>query len=171
VARVRGAEAETAEDVHGASVAPPMAPARPPRRIAVAVDFSPADAPVLSYAMTVARSRGERPADVVLLHVVESGGARVFPGELDDRETRADEERLALYARRLTDAGVEASYDLGFGEPPQALAALVQEHDVDLVILGSHGHRALGDLVHGTSVERLRHLVRVPVLVVPDGTG
>jgi len=171
VARLRGTEAEAAEDVHGPSVVPPLAPPRPPRRIAVAVDFSPADVPVLSYAVTLARSRSGRDAEILLLHVVESGGARVFPGELGDRETRTDEERLALYAQRLTGEGVETSYDLGFGEPPLALAALVQEHEVDLVLLGSHGHRTLGDLVHGTSVERLRHLVRVPVLVVPDGTG
>jgi len=168
VARVRGAEVRRAAGVHGPQVAPVLTPPKSPRRIAVAVDFSTADAAVLSYAVTMARARGARGAEVLLLHVVESGGARVFPGELSDAETRSDEERLALYADELSEAGVEATYDLGFGDPPAALAGLVREHDADLVILGSHGHRALGDLVLGTSVERLRHLVRVPVLVVPD---
>jgi manganese transport protein len=36
-------------------------------------------------------------------------------------------------------------------------------------VLGAHGHRIVGDLVHGTTVERLRHRIAVPVLVVPSG--
>jgi len=45
----------------------------------------------------------------------------------------------------------------------------VEEHKPDLIVLGSHGHRRMGDIVHGTSVERLRHRVRVPVMVIPAG--
>jgi len=48
-------------------------------------------------------------------------------------------------------------------------AKLVELHKPDLIVLGSHGHRGMGDLVHGTSVERLRHRVKVPVLVIPAG--
>ena len=62
---------------------------------------------------------------------------------------------------------MDASYDLGFGEPVEALAALVGSHRPDLLVLGSHGHRGVGDFVHGTTVERLRHRIRVPVMVVP----
>jgi len=47
------------------------------------------------------------------------------------------------------------------------LARLVDVHSPDLLVLGSHGHRGVADLVHGTTVERLRHRVKVPVLVVP----
>ncbi len=38
-----------------------------------------------------------------------------------------------------------------------------------IVVLGSHGHRAVADFVRGTSVEKLRHRIGVPVLVVPAG--
>ena len=64
---------------------------------------------------------------------------------------------------------VEVEYDLGFGDPPEALAKLVEQHKPDLILLGSHGHRRMGDIVHGTSVERLRHRVKVPVMVIPVG--
>jgi len=69
----------------------------------------------------------------------------------------------------LAEHGVEADFDLGFGEPVGELARLVEEHGSDLVVLGSHGHGGLTDFVLGTTVERLRHRVRVPVLVVPIG--
>ncbi len=152
--------------VHGPSVIPEIVPPRAPRLIAAALDFSWADKSVVSFAVTLARAAG-RGAKVLLFHVVESGGALVMGGELRDREAQADQERLELYARELSELGVDAEYDLGFGDPPEELARLVEEHKPDLIVLGSHGHRRMGDIVHGTSVERLRHRVRVPVMVIP----
>jgi hypothetical protein len=102
LARVCGAEVRWVAGVHGPQVAPLLAPPKAPRRLAVAVDFSTADAAVLSYAVTMARTRCGRGARVLLPHVVESGGARVFPGEVSDAETRSDEERLAMYADELS---------------------------------------------------------------------
>ncbi len=152
--------------VHGPPAMPAVEASKQPRRIAAAVDFSPADGAVLSHAVSLARSAG-RGAAVVLLHVVESGAARLLGGELEDNEARADQERLELYRNELAELGVEATYDLGFGEPVDQLARLVDVHSPDLLVLGSHGHRGVADLVHGTTVERLRHRVKVPVLVVP----
>jgi manganese transport protein len=145
---------------------PAVAPPSAPRRIAAAVDFSGADTAVLSHAVTLAKSGG-RGATVLLLHVVESGGARLMGDEMQDNEARADQQRLDLYRTELGELGVDASYDLGFGDPVDQLVALVHTHGPDLVVLGGHGHRGVGDFVHGTTVERLRHRIKVPVLVVP----
>jgi len=166
--RARGSSAAPPENVHGPTVMPAVEAARPPRRIAAAVDFTPADGAVLSQAVALARGGG-RGATVVLLHVVESGGARLLGGELEDNEARADQQRLELYRAELAELGVEAVYDLGFGEPAAQLGRLVESHGSELLVLGSHGHRGVADLVHGTTVERVRHLVRIPVLVVPAG--
>ena len=35
-----------------------------------------------------------------------------------------------------------------------------------LVAMATHGHRLLGDLVHGTTVNRVRHELEVPVLLL-----
>jgi manganese transport protein len=164
--RWRGEPTPVVASVHGPSAMPAVVPPSAPRRIAAAVDFSGADTAVLSHAVTLARSSG-RDASVLLLHVVESGAARLMGDEMQDNEARADQERLELYRNELGELGVEASYDLGFGDPAEALAALVGTHAPDLVILGGHGHRGVGDFVHGTTVDRLRHRIRVPVLVVP----
>ena len=164
--RWRGQPLHVPTGVHGPSAVPEIEPPRAPRLIGVAVDFSRADKAVLSYAVTLARA-ANRGARVFLFHVVESGGARVMGGELSDSEARGDQERLELYSRELAEHGVEAKYDLGFGEPAAELARLVEHHRPDVILLGSHGHRAMGDLVHGTSVERLRHQVKIPVMVIP----
>jgi manganese transport protein len=136
----------------------------------VAVDFSTADQAALSYAAGLLRGPGGAvQGELVLLHVVESGGARLLGDELRDRETLGDEQRLESYAEELRRLGLEVSWELGFGDPAAALSALVDAQRPDLVVLGSHGHRALGDLLLGTSIERLRHRVKVPVVVVPAG--
>jgi manganese transport protein len=101
------------------------------------------------------------------LHVVESGAARVLGDEMGDRESRSDQARLELYAAELGELGVAADYDLGFGRPVDELARLALQHRPDLLVMGSHGHRGLGDLLHGTTVEALRHRLDIPVLVVP----
>jgi manganese transport protein len=152
--------------VHGPSTIPEIVPRRSPRLIAAALDFSRADKVVLSYAVTLAHAAG-RGAKVLLFHVVESGGALVMGGESRDREAQADQERLELYSGELKEMGVDSEYDLGFGDPPEELALLVERHQPDLIVLGSHGHRRMGDIVHGTSIERLRHRIKVPVMVIP----
>jgi manganese transport protein len=162
----RGEPTPVFAGVHGPSAMPAVIPPHPPRRIAAAVDFSGADTAVLSHSVALARATG-RGATVLLLHVVESGAARIMGEEMEDNEARADQQRLDLYRNELGELGVEASYDLGFGDPVDALVTLVQSHAPDVVVLGSHGHRRVGDFVHGTTVERLRHRVKVPVLVVP----
>jgi manganese transport protein len=164
--RRRGKPVAVLVGVHGTPAISEIVPARAPRRIAAALDFSAADPAVVSYAVTLARSAG-RGAQVLLFHVVESGGARIMGGELRDREAQSDKERLELYAAELREMGVEAEHDLGYGDPAESLAKLVEQHEPDLIILGSHGHRGMGDIVHGTSVESLRHRVRIPVLVIP----
>ena len=84
---LRGAETAVVESVHGPSRVPMLGTAAMPRRIAVAVDFSAADGAALSYAVGLAQNR-RRPVDIVLLHVVESGGARVIGGEVGIRRLR-----------------------------------------------------------------------------------
>jgi manganese transport protein len=58
---------------------------------------------------------------------------------------------------------------LAFGPAVGQLAKLVGQHKPDLLVVGSHGHRGVGDFVHGTTVDALRHRVSVPILVVREG--
>ncbi len=176
IERWRGLPTGVPETVHGPITMPPVRPPRLARHVAAAVDFTDADSAVLSHAVSLARAAG-RGAQVTLLHVVESGGARVMGAEMHDSESRTDQGRLELYCSELNELGVDAEFELGWGTPAEELATLVERLAPDLVILGSHGHRRISDFVHGTTVEALRHRVRVPVLVVPshpavtDGPG
>ncbi|MGQ9834658.1 MAG: Nramp family divalent metal transporter [Thermoanaerobaculaceae bacterium] len=152
--------------VHGPAAMPELKPVKPPQVIAAAVDFSSADTSVLSFAVGLAKLGGSK-TKVLLLHVVESVGVKLLGTEVADQEVQADTQRLELYCSELAELGVGASYELGFGESAEELVRLVEEHKPDVIVAGSHGHAGMADLVHGTTVERLRHRVRIPVLVVP----
>jgi len=44
---------------------------------------------------------------------------------------------------------------------------LVDKNNIEMIILGSHGHKLIDDMIHGSTVDELRHNVRVPVLAIP----
>lgn len=164
--RLRGSPIPAQISVHGPNIVPAIRPASLPRKLAAAIDFSTADTAVLSHVVALAQERG-RSANVLLMHVAESGGAKVMGKDMQDVEAREDLERLEIYCSELNNMDIEASCALGFGDPADQLAQLIAEYKPDLVILGGHGHQFAGDFLHGTTVERLRHKISVPIMVVP----
>jgi manganese transport protein len=147
-------------------VAPPAHPgdAQPPfRRVAVALELGPADGPVLAHLVTMTRTPE---TEVVLVHIAESAASRYLGAESSDRESREDTEQLDRVAARLREYGLRARARLGHGEVPKELGRLVNEEQAELLITGAHGHKLIGDLVHGATVSAVRHLVTCPVLTV-----
>ena len=56
--------------------------------------------------------------------------------------------------------------DLGFGRVPTSSSRLAEQHKIDLLVMGGHGHRGLKDLLFGASISEVRHELSIPVLVV-----
>lgn len=136
----------------------------PYRRVAIGLDFSGCEERLLSE---VLRLLGPVKPQVLLIHVVESPAAMAHGAEAADEEMKVDRARLGRYAEQLRGEGLTAEIALGTGHPVKELARLVNHFGADLVILGGHGHRGLGDLWHGSTADQLRHRVKASVLVVP----
>jgi manganese transport protein len=141
-------------------IAPLAVPAY--EEIAVALDFSDADQKTLEHALHV----GGKAAKYFLMHAVETAGAWAMGDDIKDYETHADERHLEEYVAHLTNMGYDCRAVIGFGPAKQALPKLVNEHGVDLLVMGAHGHKAVKDLIFGTTVGAVRHAVQVPVLIV-----
>jgi len=135
---------------------------RPPQRIAITVEFKPMDERVLNIAI----AQGGKVAEYILIHITESAAARYLGALTDDREAVDDATNLELYATRLREAGYNAHAVVGQGSPVPAIADLVNKSKAELLVMGSHGHRGLKDLLFGATVDAVRHRVKVPVLVV-----
>jgi manganese transport protein len=136
------------------------------RRIGVAVEFTAADAAVLAHAAGLARSHD---AALVLMHVVEGPGAAFYGPQTDDQESRQDRRALGELVEHLRREGLSAGGVLGYGLPAEELVRLSGEQGIDLLVLGTHGHRFLADLALGETVAPVLHRLPVPVLVVPSG--
>ena len=140
-------------------------PAGPHRRVAVALELGVADPPVLDAVRSLAM---DADGEVILLHVVESAAGQYLGAEAADAEAREDRATLESLAEELRARGLRARVRLGFGSVTSELAKMVNEEGADLLVTGSHGHRLIGDLIHGSTISGLRHLVRCPVLTVPS---
>ncbi len=52
------------------------------------------------------------------------------------------------------------------GEPPEEILRVAGAEHCDLIIMASHGHRWLGDLLFGSTIAKVRHQATMPVLIV-----
>ena len=130
--------------------------------IAITIDFSKNDRDCIRHAIM----QGGKHARYTLIHVVETAGARYYGTEVMDHETQSDVDNLDKYVLALKEIGYKAEAKIGYGTAASAIAQIVNEEKVDFIVMGSHGHKAIKDLIFGTTVNSVRHMVNVPVLVV-----
>ncbi len=79
---------------------------------------------------------------------------------------REDRAYLEDIVRRLQAEGFDADAVLAAGDPAKEIAAAAEREGCDLIAMATHGHRLLGDVVHGSVATALRHMTRVPILMV-----
>src|SRR3954470_4442148 len=109
------------------------------KRILVAVENSSADRTILSHVSELARLTG---AELHLVHVADGWAARNFD-QLKLRESeemKGDRDYLQRLASDLTARGLKVSTELAMGDPADELIRLVQERNVDLLAMSTHGH-------------------------------
>jgi nucleotide-binding universal stress UspA family protein len=135
------------------------------RRILVAVENSAADRTILEHVGALARLTG---ASLLLVHVADGWAARNYQ-QLKLRESeemRQDRAYLDKLQTELTGAGLVVDTRLAAGDPASELIRVAADEHADLIAMSTHGHRFLADILHGTTADRVRHLVKVPVLLL-----
>jgi manganese transport protein len=145
--------------------------ARPLSRIGVALEHQPADAEILSRALSLVQQQ-DKSSEMVLLHVVDTAMTRVLGAETADRESDADERYLTDLVQSLLERGYTARAVLLHGpDPAGALVSQLRLDPVDLLVVGSHGHGLVRDLLFGQTVDRVRHGLEVPMLIARPDRG
>ena len=141
-----------------------------PAHVLVAMDSSPQATAALEFALT------EFPdAAVTVLHVPNPIDGMYFAGEESmyvdfeeiERRSTAETERIFETAREIAepyDADVETVSKMG--SPARAIVAYVDDHDVDHVVVGSHGRSGVDRLLLGSVAELVVRRSSVPVTVV-----
>ena len=138
--------------------------------ILVALENGLADETLLPHIAELARRFESK---LLLVHVADGWAARHF-NDLrlaESDEMKADRIYLERMAHGLRAGGLTVETELALGNPPTEIVRSAERHGCDLIALASHGHKLISDLVHGSTIDRVRHNTEIPLLVVRAKTG
>ncbi|MCG6909396.1 MAG: Nramp family divalent metal transporter [Deltaproteobacteria bacterium] len=160
---VRGEKTWTEEKASGASAVIEDIATHPVKHIAAALGRDANDAAIVGRALSLAKTEK---ALLTLIHVADTALAHVYSDDGYDAHTRDDEQYLLEIMEEVRSSGVMVEIELAYGDPAKELVRFAISHHVDMLVMGSHGHRLLGDLLWGQTVDPVRHRVKIPVLVI-----
>ena len=135
------------------------------QRILIALEHSAADATILTHVTMLAQLMK---SEVLLVHVADGWAARNFDrlNLRESEEMKADRAYLEQVRAELQAAGLVVDIRLAKGDPADELVRVANEGHVDLIAMSTHGHRFVADLLFGATVDKVRHLVKIPVLLL-----
>ena len=144
------------------------------KRIIAGVDFSPVTTAVLDTAATIATGVG---CKLYLVHVAPAFVAdlktvRVPQHERDfiAHELREEHRQLQALARELSQKGCDVESLMVEGDSTvEKILDEAQRLEADLIVVGSHGHGAIYNLLVGSTSEGLLRKSAAAVLIVPAG--
>lgn len=140
----------------------------------VPIDFSPVSRRVMDQAMDLARTTNGR---VVLLHAVQppaiisdlapmAGETLRFTNDLE----RSARRHLQRWQKKYAESGITVDVICEQGFPVPCILTHAERLDARYIVLGSHGHTALYDLVVGSTASGILKRARCSVIIVPAGT-
>jgi len=142
------------------------------KNILITTDFSPAASAALPFAQTFARLYGSK---LFIAHAL-SPAPRLevvmdaLPTQYDREWEYAREELHELEQRARVEQGDSentlATTILERGDLEEVIPRIIQEHEIDLVILGTSGHRGVAKIFLGSGAEKIYRSAPCPVLTV-----
>ena len=136
------------------------------RKILVALENGPADKTLLPHVADLALRIG---SELLLLHVADGWAARNYDALklAESDEIKTDRRYLDQMAVDLRGRGVRVDFKLAMGDPATEIVKMAKAEHCDLIAMTTHGHKFVGDMIHGSTIEPVRHNAPMPLLVVP----
>lgn len=140
------------------------------KKILVPSDFSAASGNAFRYALRFAQDLG---ANLLLVHVLEPipapGYAALAEGSpLCEGDFAAAGRNLGEWVDSASEVGVKAKLALRVGLPAHEIVEIARDHDVDLIVIATHGHTGWKHFCIGSTAERVVRAAPCPVLVVRE---
>ncbi len=148
----------------------PKSPSLPINNILVPVDFSVHSKNALRYAVSMALQYG---SSIHLIYVIEpmiypadlGFGQVVMPGVEEELRIKSERELQNLIEQEIGDS-VKADSAVRLGKPHQEILSEVEEKNIDLIVLASHGHTGVEQILFGSTAMRIVRLAKCPVLII-----
>ena len=135
------------------------------KKILIAIENSEADRTVLEHVQQLATLTH---ASLLLVHVADGWVARNYD-ELalrESEEMKTDRAYLEKIQAELVSRGFTTHTHLALGDPATELVRVAAAEHPDLIAMSTHGHRFLNDIIRGSTADRVRHNVAIPVLMI-----
>ena len=135
------------------------------KKILMAVENSPFDDAIVDHVRELARVCK---SSIVLIHVADGWAARnIEQLELrESEEMKKDREYIEKLSSMLESDGLDAEALLASGNPASEIAEAAVREGCDLIAMSTHGHKFIGDMIHGSVSHSVRHASMIPVLLV-----
>ncbi len=133
-------------------------------KILVPLDHSPLDRAAIAHAVAMARARHAR---IYLLHVEEGVTSQMYGQEASTAEVEVGSRYLEDIADSIAHEDVVVERVVRHSRTPKTeIVRYARELGPDLIVMGAHGHKGLKDIIFGTTINAVRHNLRVPLLIV-----
>lgn len=138
------------------------------KRILVPVDFSDVTPRLVEVATSIASATG---GHIILMNVMPpphlavggTGRTMAIVNEVKD-----EYERLNGLQRQIESSGLSVTVEQPQGSPEEAILSESERESVDMIVMGSHGHGALYELLAGSVTSGVLKSAKCPILVVPS---
>jgi nucleotide-binding universal stress UspA family protein len=137
------------------------------------VDFSDFSVSAYEYALTVAEYYK---AHLVALHAIELSkypyadyvGATGDFADLSRALCDGGKAKLREFVKKHSRHGVEPQLVVDQGNASDLILSFTQKHNIELIVMGTHGRRGFDRLVLGSTTDRVMRRACPPVLVVSN---
>jgi len=137
------------------------------QKILVPIDHTMRDREAIAHAAAIAKQYN---AKLYLLHVEEGVTSQIYGALSSTAEVQAGQHYLAEIMKQLEDQHVTAEAVVRHSRAPRKeIVRYARELMPDLVVMGAHGHKGLKDIIFGTTINAVRHKLKIPLLVVRGG--
>jgi nucleotide-binding universal stress UspA family protein len=135
------------------------------KTILVPVENRETDQTILKHIRPLARLANSK---LMLVHVADGWVARNYENFKlqESEEMKEDRAYLSNLERELQAEGFDVTSVLAMGEPAEEIIKLARAQPVELIAMSTHGHRFISDLLYGSTADKVRHNVDIPVLLL-----
>ena len=134
------------------------------KNILITLETTPTDRTIIEHIKQLAKCLQQ--SRVILLHVATGIPAQWSGPDAGGQEIDEDQAYLESVKKEFEDTGIPAETVLLYGDPVNEIVKWIESNSCDLVAMSTHGHKLLGDMLHGTTASRVQHKISVPVLLL-----
>ena len=134
------------------------------KKILVPLDHTPRDRDAIAHAASLSLAQHSK---LILLHVEEGVTSQMYGPLSSTVEVEAGRKYLIDIEDSLRQKGVDVEMVvLHSRTPKKEIVKYARELQPDLIVMGAHGHKGFKDLIFGTTINAVRHNLKIPLLVV-----